>query len=98
MAEDRISKALRGKGGDEQIGTPHGHYAPPAEGPFQCMRCIHFKQIEAEPTGMCDHPEVIKDAKAGHLLLREGKAVVHHEGCSDYFNPGPLKATSIAHQ
>ncbi len=87
-----------GKGGDEQIGTPHGHYAPPAEGPFQCMRCIHFKQIEAEPTGMCDHPEVIKDAKAGHLLLREGKAVVHHEGCSDYFNPGPLKATSIAHQ
>lgn len=78
------------KENEDSIGTPNGHYAPPSDGPFICMRCTHFRWLAGTPFGKCDHPKIIADAKAGYLeMLREGDeeyAKVHHEGCSNYFN------------
>lgn len=77
------------------IGTPNGKYAPPSDGPFLCIRCIHFSLIKGTPEGECDHPQIIKDAEEGYLRLSEnGKAIVHHKGCSEYFNN---KYTNEAH-
>lgn len=75
------------KENEDSIGTPNGHYAPPSDGPFTCMRCTHFTLIAGTPFGTCDHPQLYKDAKAGYLQLSEDdKPIVHHEGCSNFFN------------
>jgi len=75
------------KENEDSIGTPSGHYAPPSDGPFICMRCTHFTWIEGTVNGKCDHPRIIADAKAGYLpLTDDGHAQVHHEGCSNFFN------------
>lgn len=68
---------------NEAIGTPKSQYAPPADGPFACHNCVHFKF----PT-LCNHPEVIADAKAGASPLRlqkNGMAIVKPGGCCKYF-------------
>jgi hypothetical protein len=60
------------------IGTPKSGYAPPSDGPFECVRCEHYASINGTH-GHCDHPEVIED-------LGE-PATVASRGCCTYFRP-----------
>ena len=71
---------------NQPIGTEHSNYAGPKDGPFACHACTHFKFPH-----LCNHPEVIADAKAGNGGLRlqgkNGFAIVAPGGCCTYFRP-----------
>lgn len=82
-------------GRNGSIGTPHAHYAPPSDGPFLCLRCLHYKALPGEVSGNCDHPDVKEDAEAGLLPMHDDKPVVHHEGCCNYFQTAQGKLAQM---
>lgn len=68
---------------NKPMGSPRAEYLPSRYGPFACHNCQHFKWPH-----LCDHPEVIEDAKAkaGSLKIGpRGLAVVEPGGCCEYF-------------
>lgn len=69
---------------NEAIGTPKSQYAPPNDGPSMCSNCVHYRFPH-----LCNHPEVIADAKAGAKPLRiqskNGLAIISPGGCCRYF-------------
>lgn len=79
---------------NDAAGTPSAHYSPPSDGPFDCSNCIHFHRFGGKKKashhttkhgGTCDHPEVQKDAEAGHIAkTADGKPLVQAGGCCEY--------------
>lgn len=64
------------------VGTKRSHYSGPNAGPFDCFHCGHFSWPH-----LCDHPEVIADAKdkqPGLKMHKNGKAIVSPAGCCEY--------------
>lgn len=71
---------------DAPIGTPHANYAPAKMGPFECSRCTHFHGGSGSSDGTCSHPDVMRDAKNGHIQSdAQGHAMVQARGCCTYW-------------
>jgi hypothetical protein len=71
----------------DQLGTPHSGYLGADYAPFACHACLHFSWPH-----LCEHPDVIEDAKrglGGLKLQKSGRAVVQAGGCCNYFRPKP---------
>jgi hypothetical protein len=85
------------KGSDAPIGTSRSGLAPSSAGPFYCHRCIHF-HTDDDGMGLCDHPDVVLDAKSGECPIKDGRAIVSRHQCCDYFRPRirHAKVVSIA--
>jgi hypothetical protein len=81
----KLSKRVKGSSGEsgrnKPIGTPHAHYAGPEQGPFKCENCAH------QTGGLCSHPDVIEDARAGSggLTIVKDRAQINAAGCCNYF-------------
>lgn len=65
------------------VGTTRSKYQSGRYGPFRCDHCQHYVT-----PAMCEHPEVIADAKAGELKLTKLRgrelAAVDAAGCCEY--------------
>lgn len=79
------------KGDFKPTGTSEARYSPPADGPFECGNCVHYKPVNGTH-GTCDHPDVIEDAEAGELPKGredgEPAALVALRGCCSYYRKG----------
>ena len=68
---------------NDAMGSRRSHYSPAKDGPFRCKECIHFTFPH-----LCDHPEVILDAKdklSGLRISQSGNlAIVEPGGCCEY--------------
>ena len=75
----------------QPTGTSESHYSPPADGPFKCGNCVHYKRVNGTH-GTCDHPEVIEDAQQGELPTAKENgqpaAMVALEGCCEFYRKG----------
>lgn len=70
---------------NEAMGSTRSHYSPAKFAPFACHACGHYSWPH-----LCDHPNVIADAKEGQQGLKmhkSGKAIVEPGGCCEYERP-----------